>query len=300
MQSWKPRGRKLLAVTLVAAVMATFAMGNAAQAQNRTGPSLGLEGYCPICLIEAKKWVRGTPDHQVTYDGKTYYFPSENEKRVFEADPAKYVPVLSGDCTVCLAKAGKRVPGNIRHATLYKGRVFLFTSDREKQEFLSSPKKYAEVDLALNGRCAVCGVMAGKDVPGKREFTAIHKGLRYQFVSDKERRVFLANPAKFVGAKTRNTPASAKTGGNSVVTITGKSACAGCEHGVAPIGAPDELGLAVNAPGGKVYVVEDAHKKYPNIYAKRYDGLPLQVTGTVVKTSGKFTWIKPQTLRVLK
>ena len=299
MQSLKPRGRKLLVVALVATVMAAFAADNAAQAQNSTSQSLGLEGYCPVCLIEAKKWVRGTPDHQVTYDGKTYYFPSENEKRVFQADPAKYVPALGGDCTVCLAKAGKRVAGNIRHGALYKGRVFLFTSDREKQEFLSSPKKYERVDLALNGRCAVCRVMAGKDVPGKPRFTAVHQGLRYQFVSDKERQVFLANPAKFAADTTSKEPASAKIASSAVITVKGKSACAGCEHGVAPIGAPDELGLAVNGRDGKVYVIEDTHKLYPNVYEKRYDGLPLQVSGTVLKTDGKITWIKPKSLKVV-
>ncbi len=297
MQSLKLHGRKLLAVALMATLVTTFIAANAAQAQDAKAKSLGLDGYCPVCLIKAKQWVRGKPDHQATYDGKTYYFPSENEKRMFKADPAKYVPAFGGDCTVCYAKAGKRVSGNIRHGALYKGRVFLFPSDREKKEFLSNPGKYADVDLALDGRCVVCRVMAGKDVPGKPEFTAIHQGLRYQFVSDKERQVFLANPAKFAAAATSKEPASAKIASNAIVTVKGKSACAGCEHGVAPIGAPDELGLAVNAPDGRVYVVEDAHKLYPDVYEKRYDGLPLQVSGTVLKTDGQITWIKPKALK---
>ena len=128
MQSLKLHGRKLLAVALMATLVTTFIAANAAQAQDAKVKSLGLDGYCPVCLIKAKQWVRGKPDHQVTYDGKTYYFPSENEKRMFKADPAKYVPAFGGDCTVCYAKAGKRVSGNIRHGAHYKGRVFLFTS----------------------------------------------------------------------------------------------------------------------------------------------------------------------------
>ncbi len=55
----------------------------------------------------------------------------------------------------------------------------------------------------------------------------------------------------------------------------------------------------MNTPDGKVYVVEDAHKKYPNIYKRRYDGLPLQLSGTVLKANGKITWIKPRTLKIL-
>ena len=50
---------------------------------------------------------------------------------------------------------------------------------------------------------------------------------------------------------------------------------------------------------GKVYVVEDAHRLYPNVYEKRYDGLPLQVSGIVLKTKGEITWIKPKAIEVL-
>ena len=65
--------------------------------------------------------------------------------------------------------------------------------------------------------------------------------------------------------------------------MTGKSGCAGCDHGVSPIGAPDELGLAVNAADGKVYVVENAHKLFPKVYEERFAGLPLEVSGKVLK-----------------
>ena len=216
-----------------------------------------------------------------------------------EANLAKYVPALGGDCTVCYANAGKRIPGNIRHGVFHNSRLFLFPSDREKKEFLAHPRRYADVDLALDGKCAVCRVMVGKDVPGKPQFTAIHDGFRYQFPSDKERQVFLANPAKFTAERATGKQASTQKASKAAITIKGTSACAGCEHGLVPIGAPDTLGLAVNASDGKVYVVEDAHKLYPKVYKDRFDGLRLQVSGTVLKSDGKITWIKPTQLNVL-
>ncbi len=261
--------------------------------------SMALEGHCPVCMIEAKKWVAGDPRHQVVYDGKTYQFPSEKHKQMFQANPANYVPALGGDCTVCYAMSGKRIAGNIRQMSLHDGRLFLFPSAKEKETFTADPKRFANVDLALNGNCPVCRVMAGKDVPGKPEFTAIHQGLRYQFPSDKERQAFLSDPAKFVGKQTSAKRVSARQPASETITIKGKSTCAGCEHGVVPIGAPDELGLAVNAADGKVYVVEDAHKLYPDVYKGRFDGLPLEVSGTVLKRSGKIAWIKPTQLKVL-
>ena len=70
------------------------------------GPRVGLRGYCPVCILDANKWVKGSPEHQATYDGVTYSFPDEAIKQKFLADPAKYVPALGGDCIVCYAKLG--------------------------------------------------------------------------------------------------------------------------------------------------------------------------------------------------
>ncbi|MCI0493261.1 MAG: hypothetical protein L0Z07_10020, partial [Planctomycetes bacterium] len=206
---------------------------------------------------------------------------------------------LGGDCTVCFANMGKRVAGSVRHAALHEHRLFLFPSAEQKKEFQAHPDKYVDVDLALDGNCAVCQVEMHKDVPGKPEIAAIHQGLRYLFPSEKQRDMFLANPAKYAAKPAEGNQASARTAGEQLVSVKGKSGCAGCDHGVTPIGSPDELGLAVTGDDGKVYVVEDAHKLYPNAYEHRFEGLPLEVAGKVLKRDGKITWIQPSQLKVL-
>ena len=142
-------------------------------------PRIGLGGYCPVCILDANKWAKGSPEHQATYDGVTYYFPEEAIKQKFLANPAKYVPALGGDCTVCYAKLGKRVPGSVNHSARYDNRLFLFPGAKEKQAFLSDPEEFANVDLALKGDCAVCLVHGNKRVPGKPEFAEIKDGFRY-------------------------------------------------------------------------------------------------------------------------
>jgi YHS domain-containing protein len=144
-----------------------------------------------------KKWVKGNPNIQATYDGKTYYFPGSEQKEMFLVDPAKYVPALGGDCTVCLANMRKRVPGTVRHAALANGRLFLFPGGEQKQEFFANQAKYADIDLALGGKCAVCRVEINKDVPGNPEIAEYHQGFRYLFPSEKQREMFRANPAKY-------------------------------------------------------------------------------------------------------
>ena len=256
---------------------------------------LGLEGYCPVCIIDAKKWVKGTADHQVTYDGVTYYFPGDGPKQMFVKSPEKYVPALNGDCIACFAMAKKRVPGNIRYASTHRGRLYLFPSNKEKQVFMKTPRKFENTDLAHEGNCSVCRVMANKDVPGKLQYTAMHDGFRYLFPSDKERQMFLKSPAKFADkALTMTMKQTAMR-----TSFTGKTSCAACEHGVHPIGSPDQLGLAVTSTDGTIFVVEDAHSRWPSLYKARFDGKSVSVEGTVIKRDGKIAWVKAEDLTIL-
>ena len=161
--------------------------------------SIGLEGYCPVCVINSKQWVKGNPNIQASYDGKTYYFPSEEQRQVFLADPAKYIPVLGGDCSVCLVKLNKRVPGSIHHSALSNNRLYLFPSDKQKQMFVDNAGMYNKVDIAENGDCVVCRVEMNQQMAGKPEISAVHNGMRYQFISQEQRQMFMANPLKYTG-----------------------------------------------------------------------------------------------------
>ncbi|MFK7821873.1 MAG: hypothetical protein AB8G99_24455 [Planctomycetaceae bacterium] len=256
---------------------------------------LGLEGYCPVCVIKMKKWMKGTKEHQATYDGVTYYFPGEGPKKEFLKSPEAYVPAMNGDCIACYAMAKKRVPGNIRHSALHQGRLYLFPSDKEKQVFTKNPAKFKNTDLACRGLCSVCKVMAKKEVPGNAKFTAIHNGFRYLFPSDRERQMFVKEPARFAD-KTLVASQKMKT---ASLTFTGKTSCAGCEYGVKPIGAPNELGLAVSGQDGTIFVIEDAHRRWPSIYKGRFGGQQVRVNGEVIKRDGKFAWVTAKSVSVL-
>ncbi len=183
---------------------------------------LALEGYCPVSILEMLKWVKGDPAYRVVYDGRTYLFANEQGKKMFEANPAKYVPSLGGDCVVALVKMGERVPGDIRHASVHDGRLFLFSNADAKQMFLADPAAYANADLAYGGNCVVCRVGMQQTVPGKPELAVIHKGLRYLFPSADQRNEFLANPAKYEVVATDPTTLS-KLGSGTRQSTSGSS-----------------------------------------------------------------------------
>jgi len=295
---------QVLAGSLLALAIVAAGPVGAAPAQQTKGQRIGLEGYCPVCITDANKWEKGSPDHKATYDGVTYYFPNDTIKQTFVANPAKYVPALAGDCVVCYAKLGKRVPGDIRHASRHGNRLFLFPSDKEHEVFRKNPKEFADVDLALNGDCAVCLVHVHKRVPGKAEFTEVYNGFRYQFPSAKEQAAFRKAPARYAAAASKTNGKSAqkndRPAGGDTLTVTGKTTCAGCAHGVTPIQNPEELGLAVDTADGKVVVVEQAHKLYSSVYKNRFSGQQVRVSGRVLKQEGRVTWIEPTELTVLK
>ena len=267
-----------------------------------------LGGYCPVCVIEMKSWMKGSPNYAAEFDGKTYYFPGDKQRTMFLANPDKYAPVLGGDCTVCLADAGKRMPGNIQHASIYQDRLFLFPNAAMKKKFRTDLTRYANVDIAANGNCVVCKVKMNQDVRGKPEFAATYQGMRYLFPGEKQREMFLANPRQFVtnfgnssslrsSLNLQNRSLDSTELPVKLVRAIGSSGCAACDHGVKPIGSPQELGLAISN-GVDVFVVEDAHRLYPNIYKSRFDGLKLAVKGTVIQERGNVHWIQPTDLRV--
>lgn len=254
---------------------------------------LGMGGYCSVCAVMAKKWVAGKPEIASVYDGLRYFFPSADEKKAFDVDPAKFTPALEGDCVVCLKDAGKRVAGLPKFSAMHNERLYLFPDEGAQKRFLADPKKYATVDVAMDGNCAVCAKMMKKQMPGKAEFASVYKGMRYLFPSAKERMMFDADPVSFVAKDMKIGLAPVVK--PEAVTVTGKTVCAGCTYGVTPITDPESLGIAV-VVGEKVYIVEGGEKSHPALFKDRFDGITVELKGTVRKVKGKFVWVDPTSL----
>ena len=293
---------KLTRFVMTAALLASLAIFSqgldAKENQKSNQAPVALSGHCAVCLVKSQKVVKGNVEHSVIYDGQTYLFPSEEVKKVFVANPAKYVPALNGDCSVCFAHHdGVRNPGKIDFVSFYEGRAFLFPNTQIKSIFDKSPQKYADVDLACDGKCIVCKVDGGKDVPGKPEFTAIYKGMRYQFPSAAVMQKFQSKPAKYVGQKSGTQKTSSTTASASqFVSINGTTGCAACEYGVHPKKDPNTLGLAVKSNDGKIYVIEGAHDSHPALYKQRFESLKISVKGKRIAQQGKFVWLEPQSI----
>jgi YHS domain-containing protein len=158
---------------------------------------LALGGKCPVCLVKAGKIVPGKAAYFSIYDGSRYLFPTPEQKKAFDADPAAFAPALGGKCAVCKVESNKDVPGTAAYHYVYNGRLYLFPSAGTAEKFRANPAKYADADLALGGDCVVCKVDMGRKVPGRSDWTLDWRGERYLFAGREQLEKFRANPTKY-------------------------------------------------------------------------------------------------------
>jgi YHS domain-containing protein len=260
-----------------------------------TAADLAYGGLCPVCLLEGKKRVRGQRTLVSVYDGLRYLSADANAKARFDANPARYAPALDGLCVVCLKEGGQRMHGSIDYGAYYNGRIYLLADEAARNKFLDKPSAYADVDLAASGNCVVCEALAGKRVRGTREHVSIFKGMRYLFPSSKERETFDSDPPRFALPNGQDSAGRRRASQANSVAVVGRTACAGCAYGKRPLADPDSLGIAV-VTADKVYIVERGEQLFPDIFADRFDGLKVKLTGTIKRAEGKFVWVDPQEL----
>jgi protein disulfide-isomerase len=104
----------------------------------------GLDGFCPVQLVENSRWQPGKKAWGAVHRGRTYLFTGPDEQRRFLANPDHYAPVGSGDDMVLLLEQGRSVIGHREHGLQFDGHVYLFANEATLEKFRSNPRYYAE------------------------------------------------------------------------------------------------------------------------------------------------------------
>ena len=90
-----------------AAVMLVPGVALAAGPINLDGRGIALHGHDPVAYFTEGRPVAGKPAHRVTIGAATYWFTSDANRQLFEADPAKYLPQYGGYCAYGVAQGAK-------------------------------------------------------------------------------------------------------------------------------------------------------------------------------------------------
>jgi protein disulfide-isomerase len=117
-------------------------------------PTLALDGYCCVQLVDSEKWVKGDPKFGAVHRGRTYLFSSSEAQRKFLADFNKYAPALSGLDCVKYVEQGALVEGKRAHGVFLSGQIFLFADEAALQKFWNSPERYLPIVHAEQDRHA--------------------------------------------------------------------------------------------------------------------------------------------------
>jgi len=112
-------------------------------------PPLGLEGYCPVTMVNEKLWERGNPRWGVVHRGRTYLFIGREAQQTFLANPDRFSPVMSGIDPVLAIDQNQIVPGTVGNGVFFDKRFYLFSSGTSQRLFNQNPRRYA--DEALKG-----------------------------------------------------------------------------------------------------------------------------------------------------
>ena len=107
------------------------------------GGEVGLEGFCPVTLRDARTQIQGSEQYKSHWQGTVYRLASADAKKRFDAHPEFYAPAKGGIDVIKAVTLGQKVQGSIEHAAWYRRQLYLFQDESTQKLFTSNPAKYA-------------------------------------------------------------------------------------------------------------------------------------------------------------
>ncbi len=90
---------------------------------------VAISGYDVVSYFKAYKAERGSKKYSTVYDGVTFYFSNEENKKTFTGDPTLYLPQYGGYCAFAMAAKNAKVPSDPETFKIYDGKLYLFFND---------------------------------------------------------------------------------------------------------------------------------------------------------------------------
>jgi len=90
------------------------------------GGSVAVQGYDVVAYFTSATASKGRPDLASMYRGVTYHFATDANRRLFAADPERYLPTYGGWCASAMGAKGTKVEIDPKNFKVKEGRLFLF------------------------------------------------------------------------------------------------------------------------------------------------------------------------------
>lgn len=124
---------------------------NANRVAASTNPTLALEGYCSVSVVQDAQWVQGSPEFGVVHLGQLYLFTDQNKMETFLANPVPFTPILNGIDVVRFFEERKIVQGKREFSAVDPdhNRVFLFADEEALTHFENTFERYVDSAIAV-------------------------------------------------------------------------------------------------------------------------------------------------------
>jgi YHS domain-containing protein len=158
--------------------------------------TLALAGCCPVSLVDQHRLVAGQPAVMLEHDGRVYRFAHAEARKLFRAQPERYVPVNVGRCPVAQVDRGESRAGSPKWGVLYEGHLYLCGDEAGRRRFLQRPERYAHVDVADRGFCPHCWASERLLVRGRADYSLTRGGRRFLFPDPGHLEAFRSSPSQ--------------------------------------------------------------------------------------------------------
>lgn len=102
---------------------------------DKNGIAIG--GYDPVAYFESGKAVKGAESLASKLGMTTYYFSSEENKKLFEANPIKYTPQYDGYCALAVSY-GKKISIDPETFKVKDDKLYLFYNGKSSNGKVNS------------------------------------------------------------------------------------------------------------------------------------------------------------------
>ena len=133
--------RRLLLISVAVAAGRALALSTRAKAE--TPGRTALWGYDPVSYFTVGHPEQGSAEFSFRFDDTTYWFASEEHRKMFAADPERYAPQFKGYCALSVAR-GLKIEADPEAWTIWNGKLFVFGSKDAVPKFKANPRENAD------------------------------------------------------------------------------------------------------------------------------------------------------------
>jgi protein disulfide-isomerase len=115
-----------------------------------TTPTITIDGYCPVTLVEKNTWSKGDAKWGAVHLSRTYLFASYVNQQRFLANPDRFSPMLSGYDPIRYFDRGEVVAGRREHGLYYGEQFYLFSDENTLEQFRGNAQRYVTLVQQAN------------------------------------------------------------------------------------------------------------------------------------------------------